>query len=58
MQKAMCAKLDKIESDLLSKALKMYNQGKYSEFWRGLESLDVFLSVKEGLGCPVKRRKK
>jgi len=58
MRKAACARLDKIESDLVSKALGLYDREKYAEFWTAIETLDLFLSVKEGLRCVRKRRKK
>ena len=58
MQKAICTRIDKIQSDLVAKTLKLYEDKKYREFWEAVGSLDLFLSLKEGLGCQVKRRKK
>lgn len=58
MDKAMCARIDKIQSELVENALKLYNEGKYADFWGAVGSLDVFLSVKEGLGCPIRKRRK
>ena len=58
MQKATCTRIDKIQSDLISKTLKLYENKKYREFWDAVASLDIFLSVKEGLGCPIKKPKK
>jgi len=58
MAKAVCVKIGKIQSNLVDNALELYEQKKYREFWSAIESIDLFLSVSEGLGCSKPKRKK
>ena len=55
MSKSPCIKLLKIQDDLVSKAVALYDAKKFQDFWFAMDSLDVFLSVKRGLSCSSKK---
>jgi len=55
---AVCGKIDNIQADLVDQAIDLYNKKDFRSFWDAIEYLDTFLSVKEGLGCLIKTKKK
>ena len=58
MPKANCKKFDKIQDDLITKALSFYNAGKDVKFWAEIEALQKLLDVKFSLSCNSKQSKK
>ncbi|MHC3128749.1 MAG: hypothetical protein IBV52_01550 [Candidatus Bathyarchaeota archaeon] len=55
--KSVCVKIDNIQEDLVDQAITLYNEKDFRSFWDAIEYLDIFLSVKEGLGCAEKKVK-
>ena len=58
MPKVDCKQFDKIQNDLITKALAFYGAGKDVHFWAEIEALQKILDVKFSLECNSKRSKK
>ena len=58
MPKVDCKKFDKIQNDLITKAISFYDAGKDVKFWAEIEALQKLLDVKFSLSCNGKRPKK
>ena len=55
MPKVSCKDLDKIQDELLSKALALYDPTRPGLFLEAIEGIDTFLSVKRQLNCNRKK---
>ena len=56
-EEIVCQLMDKIQVDLLVNTLLPYAKKDYPKFWRAIESLKVFLEVKDKF-CPIRKTKK
>jgi len=55
MPKVTCEKLNKIQDDLISKAVALYEKNNIGAFLEALDGIDTFLSVKHQLNCNRKK---